>query len=106
MRRCRCPAKRLREYQGKTYVFCSEGCKKKFDADPAKCLSEAKQQVMVMETAEPKEATDPVCGMKVDVAEAKTAKLTSEHQGKSYFFCNDACKKQFDQAPAKYAAAK
>ncbi len=23
------------EYQGKTYYFCSVGCKKKFDANPA-----------------------------------------------------------------------
>ena len=49
-------------------------------------------------------ATDPVCGMKVDMAEAKAAKLSSDYQGKMYFFCNDACKKQFDQAPAKYLA--
>lgn len=24
------------EYQGKTYYFCAPGCKKKFDAEPAK----------------------------------------------------------------------
>ncbi|AWR88158.1 MULTISPECIES: YHS domain-containing protein [Thermaceae] len=24
------------EYQGQTYYFCSEGCKKSFDADPKK----------------------------------------------------------------------
>jgi len=24
------------EYQGQTYYFCSEGCKKSFDAEPAK----------------------------------------------------------------------
>ena len=26
-------------YQGKTYYFCSKGCKTKFDADPAKYAS-------------------------------------------------------------------
>ncbi len=26
------------EYQGKTYYFCCSGCKKRFDADPAKYL--------------------------------------------------------------------
>ena len=26
------------EYQGKTYYFCAPGCKKAFDADPAKYL--------------------------------------------------------------------
>jgi membrane fusion protein, copper/silver efflux system len=99
-------AKRVSEYQGKTYGFCSDGCKKRFDADPAKYLSKAKPQAMAMATAEPKETSDPVCGMKVDVGEAKAAKLSSEHQGKTYFFCNDACKKQFDAAPAKYMATK
>ena len=29
-------AKGKSEYEGKTYHFCSEGCKKKFDADPKK----------------------------------------------------------------------
>jgi len=24
------------EYRGKTYYFCAPGCKKKFDADPAR----------------------------------------------------------------------
>ena len=24
------------KYEGKTYYFCSDGCKKKFDADPKK----------------------------------------------------------------------
>jgi Cu+-exporting ATPase len=28
------------EYKGKTYYFCAVGCKKAFDADPKKYLSE------------------------------------------------------------------
>jgi len=95
-------AKRVSEYQGKTYGFCSDGCKKRFDADPAKYLAKAKAPAMTIAAPEAKEATDPVCGMKVDTAEAKAAKLSSEHQGKTYFFCNETCKKQFDKAPAKY----
>ena len=98
-------AKRVSEYQGKTYGFCSDGCKKKFDAAPAKYLAKAKPPAMTAATSEPKEAADPVCGMKVDVADARTAKLASEHQGKTYFFCNAGCKKQFDEAPGKYLAA-
>jgi YHS domain-containing protein len=27
------------EYQGKTYYFCSVGCKKRFDANPAQYLA-------------------------------------------------------------------
>jgi membrane fusion protein, copper/silver efflux system len=98
-------AKRMSEYGGKTYSFCSDGCKKKFDADPLKYLAKAKSPTMAMVTAEPKQTADPVCGMKVDVEEAKTAKLTSEHQGKMYFFCNATCKKKFGEAPEKYLAA-
>jgi membrane fusion protein, copper/silver efflux system len=99
-------AKRVIECQGKTYGFCSDGCKKKFEADPAKYLAKAKPAVMTMAASEPKEAADPVCGMKVDVAEANAAKLTSEHDGKTYFFCNESCKKKFDADPAKYSAAR
>ena len=95
-------AKLTSGHQGQIYFFCNEGCKKRFDADPAKCLAKAKSRSMTMATSESKEATDPVCGMKVDVAEAKAAKLTSEHQGKMYFFCNDGCKKKFDAAPASF----
>ena len=98
-------AKRLSEYQGQTYYFCSDGCKKKFEADPAKFLGKTKLPPMTMVMAEPKEAADPVCGMKVDVTEAKAAKFTSEHQGKAYFFCNETCKKKFDEAPGRYVAA-
>ena len=29
-------AKGKSEYRGKTYYFCAPGCKKKFDADPAR----------------------------------------------------------------------
>ena len=44
-------------------------------------------------------ATDPVCNMLVDVT---TAKLTSEYQGQTIYFCAPACKRAFDRAPGKY----
>ncbi len=42
-------------------------------------------------------ATDPVCGMHVD---EKTTTLTSVRQGKTYYFCSNSCKTQFE-APEK-----
>jgi Cu+-exporting ATPase len=42
---------------------------------------------------------DPVCGMMVD---EKNAKYKSEHMGKTYYFCNKACKETFDKNPMKY----
>jgi Cu+-exporting ATPase len=45
---------------------------------------------------------DPVCGMDVDLAEAKAAGRMSQYQGKTYYFCADSCKRDFDKDPSKY----
>ena len=42
---------------------------------------------------------DPVCGMSVD---PRSAKHTSEYQGKRYYFCAPGCKQAFEADPAKY----
>jgi YHS domain-containing protein len=44
-------------------------------------------------------AIDPVCKMQVD--ESKAAGK-SDYQGKTYYFCAPACKRKFDQDPARY----
>jgi YHS domain-containing protein len=44
-------------------------------------------------------AIDPVCGMSVD---EKTAAATSTYEGKTYYFCSQACKESFDRQPQKY----
>lgn len=43
---------------------------------------------------------DPVCGMNID---AKDAAATSQHQGRTYYFCSTDCKEKFDQNPQQYA---
>lgn len=43
---------------------------------------------------------DPVCGMQVD---PRTAPAQSTYRGTTYYFCNEACKQQFDRNPAQYA---
>jgi Cu+-exporting ATPase len=43
---------------------------------------------------------DPVCGMMVD---EKKAKLSSEHDDKTFYFCSAWCKGEFDKDPHKYA---
>ncbi len=45
-------------------------------------------------------AKDPVCGMMVD---EKTAKLKSDYNGKTYYFCAASCKSTFEKNPAKFA---
>jgi uncharacterized membrane protein YraQ (UPF0718 family)/YHS domain-containing protein len=43
-------------------------------------------------------ATDPVCGMKVDRSKA----LTAEHAGRTYYFCSEHCRSQFQADPDGY----
>ena len=47
-------------------------------------------------------ATDPVCGMTVDVA---TAMYHSEHGGHEVYFCSAGCKVEFEREPEKYLNA-
>ena len=48
-----------------------------------------------------KQATDPICGMTVDVS---TTRYKSEFHGSLYYFCCAGCKMKFDQEPEKHSA--
>ena len=71
------------DYQGHTYHFCSDGCRKKFDGDPE-----------AYRTSE-----DPVCGMTVERA---TAAHMSKHAGERFYFCSSGCQTKFDGDPETY----
>ena len=43
--------------------------------------------------------TDPVCGMPVQTASAKTA----AYAGTVYYFCSQDCRAKFEAAPSSYA---
>jgi YHS domain-containing protein len=47
-------------------------------------------------------AIDPVCGMTVDPAKARTAGLVAEHDGKTYYFCGKGFKLDFGDDPGHY----
>jgi YHS domain-containing protein len=47
-------------------------------------------------------ATDPVCGMRIDEDEAYAMDLTSDFGDRTYFFCSDVCKEEFDRKPQNY----
>jgi YHS domain-containing protein len=49
-------------------------------------------------------ATDPVCGMSVNVEQAAGAGLTAEHDEATYYFCGKGCKLEFDDDREKYLA--
>ena len=42
---------------------------------------------------------DPVCGMEVD---GENAAGKSEYRGRTYYFCCDGCKEEFDANPQQY----
>lgn len=57
---------------------------------------------LVMAPAPVEFATDPVCGMTVEVTPAA---YRSERAGRTFYFCCAGCKAEFDSSPAKYEAA-
>jgi len=81
------------ERNGQMYYFCMQDCKTKFLNTPEKYIGKKRVD-------EPKMTKDPVCGMDVDPNSAGNLKI--EYKGKTYYFCNESCKKNFEAAPAKY----
>ena len=99
--------KRTSEYRGTTYYFCSDSCKRRFDASPEKFESSKpappEAPAKLHQAGSKVVTTDPICGMPVNEAEARAAHRVSEHGGKTFLFCSDGCKRDFDKNPAKYA---
>lgn len=44
--------------------------------------------------------TDPVCACQVD---EEGAEFKSQYEGKTYYFCTEACKAKFDAHPDKWS---
>ena len=120
---------RSAEVRGKTYYFCSEGCRTKFVADPDKYLNRTPFVLPPRTAAAPAphkhadgsdcgcetdagkghdhhdhapkaadKATDPVCGMTVNPATARSADV----RGETYYFCSEGCRTKFVADPDKY----
>ena len=54
-------------------------------------------------TVKPNE--DPVCGMTVDVGQARSKGLVLTHDGHEYAFCGKGCLLEFRDDPETYLAA-
>jgi YHS domain-containing protein len=48
-------------------------------------------------------AVDPVCGMTVDVEQARADDRTLDHDGRTYAFCSKGCRLEFEESPDTYA---
>jgi Cu+-exporting ATPase len=59
-----------------------------------------KEEAAAEKPAEVKMVKDVVCGMDVDPS--KTT-ITTEYEGKKYYFCAEECKEKFLEKPAEYA---
>ena len=65
-------------------------------------LIDSESRIQLASVAEASTATDLVCKMTVEEAEARTDHLTFEYQGQTYFFCGDSCQKKFAATPQQY----
>lgn len=43
--------------------------------------------------------TDPVCGMEIN---PETAAARSDHNGRTFHFCSEGCRKAFEADPERY----
>jgi len=80
-------------YGGRTYFFCGNGCKAKFEVDPETMLARARRREI------DQGRRDPVCGMRTDPEQSQHR---AEHGGRRYRFCSAQCREKFLAAPARY----
>ena len=105
------------DYEGKTYVFCSQACLTTFRTDPARYArmtplamtgtsSAARMPLPMAHMPPPADHTqgeiDPVCGMTV---QPDSAAASFEHRGKTYYFCCQGCMTKFKAAPDTYLSS-
>ncbi len=90
-------------HDGTTYHFCSKSCLQKFiaqtESKPVHIGRSRGHDHHEMQSAEHGTATDPVCGMQVDPANAAAA---HEYNGKKYYFCSVRCKDRFAADPESF----
>ena len=86
------------EHAGITYYFCGKGCLARFQADPERYVEASTAPAHAHSHAQ-QSAIDPVCSMTVD---PQSAAGSTEHAGKTYYFCSKPCLSAFKADPAKY----
>lgn len=52
------------------------------------------------------DSRDPVCGMKLDPAAARSSGHVKDYHGEAIFFCSDSCQKKFEHDPGRYRDVK
>lgn len=80
------------DVDGIRYYFCAPRCQERFMNDPAKSLS----QTPVMVEDPDGDATDPICGMKVN---SKRPSARAESPEGPVYFCSEGCRGQWLAGP-------
>jgi len=89
-------------HDGHAVYFCSDRCRERFDADPAKHMSKQPASSDMASMADDGATViDPVCAMTVD-PELAAHRL---HNGRAYWFCGQGCADAFDREPERYSSA-
>ncbi|MBM3313711.1 HAD-IC family P-type ATPase, partial [candidate division WOR-3 bacterium] len=99
-----------RDYDGRTYYFCSKTCARKFQQNPEALISPQRPQearspdnqqsaVVNLKSAH----VDPVCKMHV-IGGREAGKY--EYKGQSYYFCSTGCLEQFKSDPDLFLGLK
>ena len=86
-------------HEGESYWFCSDRCADRFRAAPDRY---AGGSAGPEPAATDGTATDPVCGMSVEVGSAAAVR---EREERRYFFCGPGCAEVFDAGPDRFSGA-
>lgn len=97
-------AKHVAEHDGRTFYFCSAGCRERFVADPSAFLDGGTHKDgccggMDGDASSAETVRDPVCGMDVDPS---TSKHRHEHEDRTYHFCSAGCREKFAARPSVF----
>jgi Cu+-exporting ATPase len=98
-------------YKGKTYYFCAQSCKEKFDQNPEAFTKTQDKKRRVQPPSPDKGkgeqslagqgsaamAKDPICGMVIP----KDRSIKREVGGRTYYFCSESCVKAFESPEAE-----
>ena len=94
-------------HDGEMFWFCSDRCRERFEANPARFAGagaepEGMDEPVSLGAKRVATSVDPVCGMTVDPA---TAAAHRSYEGRDFWFCGTGCADAFDIDPARYASA-
>ena len=81
-------------HEGRTVFFCSDHCRHRFAAEPARYFRRHDVPATTSDAA-----TDPVCGMSVVPHEAAATRVLN---GVTYYFCATNCAERFAAEPQRY----